>query len=62
MPSHDSPGVDEIPGLEMSRFDLSNYYPKDKIIALSQTLKKERLKWLSQFEGLDPAIIRALKP
>ncbi|MCX6001267.1 MAG: phosphoenolpyruvate carboxykinase (ATP), partial [Chloroflexi bacterium] len=52
----------EIPGLDMGRFDLNNYYPKEKVTALSKTLKRERLAWLSQFEGLDPAIIGALKP
>jgi phosphoenolpyruvate carboxykinase (ATP) len=51
----------EIPGLDMGRFDLNNYYPKEKVAALSKTLKRERLAWLSQFEGLDPAITNALK-
>ena len=52
----------EIPGIDMSRFDLNNYYPAEKVAALSKTLKKERLAWLSQFEGLDPAITGALRP
>jgi len=46
----------------MNRFDLNNYYPSEKVEALNQVLKNERIAWLSQFEGLDPAIIRALKP
>jgi len=52
----------EMPGLDMNRFDLNNYYPREKIEALNQALKNERIAWLSQFEGLAPAIIRALKP
>jgi hypothetical protein len=35
---------------------------EDSIQALRQALKHERLAWLSQFEGLDPDIVSALKP
>jgi len=52
----------EIQGLDMSRFDLNNYYSEERIQALRQALKKERLSWLSQFEGLGRDIICALKP
>jgi phosphoenolpyruvate carboxykinase (ATP) len=52
----------DIPGLDMSRFDLNNYYPREKINVLSQALKKERLAWLSRFENIDPGIIKALRP
>jgi phosphoenolpyruvate carboxykinase (ATP) len=52
----------DIPGLDMNRFDLNNYYPSEKIAALNLTLKKDRLAWLSRFEGIDPGIINALKP
>jgi phosphoenolpyruvate carboxykinase (ATP) len=52
----------EIPGIDMGRFDLNNFYPQEQVLALNQALKRERLKWLSQFEGLDPAVIRALNP
>jgi hypothetical protein len=41
---------------------LNKYYSEDRIQALRQALKKERLTWLSQFEGLDRDIIGALKP
>jgi hypothetical protein len=30
-----------IPGLDISRFDLNNYYPQEKIISLSNSLKKK---------------------
>jgi phosphoenolpyruvate carboxykinase (ATP) len=52
----------EIPGLDLTRFDLGNFYSNDDVLERSQTLKEERLKWLSQFEGLEPDIINALKP
>ena len=40
--------------LDMSRFDLNKYYSEDRIQALRQALKHERIAWLSQFEGLEP--------
>jgi len=52
----------EVPGLDMGRFDLNNYYSGERIQALRQALKNDRLDWLSQFEGLDRDIISALKP
>jgi phosphoenolpyruvate carboxykinase (ATP) len=52
----------EIPGLDMARFDLGNYYTDSQIRARCRTLKKERVTWLAQFEGLNPDIINALKP
>jgi phosphoenolpyruvate carboxykinase (ATP) len=51
----------EIPGLDLNRFDLNNYYSEDGIRARSEDLKRQRLGWLSQFSGLDPDIINALK-
>ncbi|MCX6004451.1 MAG: phosphoenolpyruvate carboxykinase [Chloroflexi bacterium] len=52
----------EIPGLDLTRFDLNNYYSEDKILALSRKLKRDRLEWLAKFSGLDPGIISALNP
>ncbi len=52
----------QIPGLELSQFDLSNYYPEEQIQQLSEDLKSERLEWLSQFRGLDRDIINAVVP
>jgi phosphoenolpyruvate carboxykinase (ATP) len=52
----------EIPELDLNRFDLSNYYSEDKIRVLHRDLKRERLAWLSQFSGLSPDIINALRP
>ncbi len=52
----------EIPGVDLNRFDLSNHYPEKQIEDISEDLKQERLKWLSQFKGLNRDIINALSP
>lgn len=52
----------EIPGVDLSRFDLSRYYPEEQIQELSENLKRERLEWLPDFPGLDPNITNAIKP
>ncbi len=52
----------EVPGVDLNRFDLSNYYTEEQIKQLSVDLRRERLGWLSQFSGLDRDIISALKP
>jgi len=52
----------KIPGLELSQFDLSNYYPEEQIQEISEDLKQERLGWLSQFHSLNQDIINAIMP
>lgn len=52
----------KIPGVELSRFDLANFYSKEQIRQLSEDLKRERLEWLARFPALDKDIISALKP
>ena len=52
----------EIPGVELARFDLKNYYSDDQVEQLSDQLKRERLSWLSQFPGLNQDIMVAIKP
>jgi len=52
----------QIPGLELSHFDLSNFYPEEQIQELQEDLKQERLEWLSRFPGLNRDIVTALKP
>ncbi len=52
----------QIPGVDLHRFDLSNYYPAEQIQELSEDLKQERLEWLSQFRGLNQDIINAIAP
>ena len=52
----------KIPGVELSRFDLGNFYSKAQIRELSENLKRERLEWLAQFLGLNTDITGAIKP
>jgi len=52
----------KIPGLELSHFDLSNYYPEEQIQKLSEDLKQERLDWLSKFHSLNQDIINTIMP
>ena len=48
---------EEVPGMDISRFDLANFYDQSQIRALSSELKEDRKQWLSKFEGLDKAIL-----
>jgi len=52
----------EIPGVDLSRFDLGTYYSEEELKSLSEDLKVERLEWLSRFPGLERDIIRVLMP
>jgi phosphoenolpyruvate carboxykinase (ATP) len=52
----------QIPGIDMDRFDLSQYYTEEQIQEMSRALKQERLEWLSQFQGLDKDIISTIAP
>jgi phosphoenolpyruvate carboxykinase (ATP) len=51
---------EEIPGLDLSRFDLTKLYSDEEIKGLSERLKKERLGWLEEFTFLKPEVINAL--
>ena len=51
----------QIPEVDLSRFDLSNYYSEEQIQRLSADLKRERLEWLSKFQGLNINIINSLQ-
>ena len=51
-----------IPDIDLSRFDLNQFYTEEQIKELSGKLKRERLEWLSQFKGLDKDILNALMP
>jgi len=52
----------EIPGIDLDRFDLKNFYSEERTKELSENLKKSRLEWLSQFSELDSEIVNALRP
>jgi len=49
----------EVPGMDISRYDLDRFYSKELANALVKELVEERTQWLSSFKGLNPAIIQA---
>ncbi|MFC1907045.1 phosphoenolpyruvate carboxykinase [Chloroflexota bacterium] len=51
-----------IPGIDLSRFDLNNYYTEEQIAELSEALKQERMEWFSQFKHLHHDIVNTLSP
>ncbi len=50
-----------IPGVDLDRFNIRNYYTEEQIEAIRNNLRKERIAWLEQFPDLDPAILNAVK-
>jgi len=52
----------DVPGVDLTRFDLSHYYSEEQVREMSQRLKQERLEWLSRFHGLASDVINALRP
>ncbi|MEE9237515.1 MAG: phosphoenolpyruvate carboxykinase domain-containing protein [Thermoplasmata archaeon] len=50
---------EEVEGVDLSKFDLSNFYPEEKIRAMVEALRRERLEYLKSFEGLQPEIVEA---
>ena len=50
-----------IPGLDLGRYDLNRYYRPDELAALLESLRAERIAWLSNFKDLDPVIAGAVK-
>jgi len=51
----------KVNGVQMKKFDLSNFYSQDQIDAYVKKLKEERIEWLKRFESLSPAIINAFE-
>jgi len=51
----------QIPGVDLDRFNLRNFYSDEQIEQLSHELKKERLAWLSQFPNLNQDILTAIE-
>jgi len=47
--------------VQMTKFDLSQFYSREQVNAYVNKLKEERLKWLKRFEGLNPTILDAAK-
>ena len=48
-------------GLQLMKFDLSNFYAKGVVRDFVLKLQKERVEWLKGFEGLDKAIVDTVK-
>jgi len=49
----------KVEGIDISKFDLLNFYSKEQIEAYIDQLKKERREYIEKFKGLHPAIIKA---
>jgi phosphoenolpyruvate carboxykinase (ATP) len=52
----------EIPGIDLSRFNLDHYYSEEQVQEMSEDLKQERLEWLAQFKRLDKEIFNTITP
>ncbi|MGQ9551897.1 MAG: phosphoenolpyruvate carboxykinase [Candidatus Bathycorpusculaceae bacterium] len=61
-PHFDTMVPSKVNGVQMAKFELSNYYSQEQIKAYVERLKKERVDWLRRFEDLNPAIVNAIKP
>jgi phosphoenolpyruvate carboxykinase (ATP) len=48
-------------GLDLTKFDLSNFYTKEVAKDFVFKLQKERAEWLQRFEGLNRAIVDTVK-
>lgn len=49
-----------VEGMDISRIDPRRYYSRIDFVELTNKLKKERLDWLSKFDGLNPEIVKSL--
>jgi phosphoenolpyruvate carboxykinase (ATP) len=50
----------KVPGVDMKKFDFRRYYSTDQIVYYVQSLKKERIDYLSRFPRLHQNIIAAV--
>jgi phosphoenolpyruvate carboxykinase (ATP) len=51
----------KVNGIQMTRFDPSEYYSKEEIKSHVTKLKQERLEWLKRFDSLNPSIPDAIE-
>ena len=49
-----------VDGVDFNRFTLAHFYSREQIEALAQQLFRERVEFLQQFHGLNPAIVAAI--
>ncbi len=50
----------QVPGMDISRYDLNRFYTEDQAERYVRELVEERVRWLSSFKGLNPAIVQAV--
>jgi len=50
----------KVNGVQMTKFDLSNFYSQEQINVYVNKLKEERVEWFKRFENLNPAILNGL--
>jgi phosphoenolpyruvate carboxykinase (ATP) len=51
----------KVNGIQMTRFDPSEYYSEEEIKSHVTKLKQERLEWLKRFDSLNPTILDAIE-
>ncbi len=49
-----------VPGIDISKYDLTRFYTKEQAEQYAKELIEERIRWLSSFKGLNPAIVQAV--
>lgn len=52
----------DVPGIDLERYNPSRHYTEDEYRTISRRLRSERQAWLAQFPGLDPAIVEVIRP
>lgn len=50
-----------VPSVDLKRFNLTRYYSPEQISYYAQSLRKERVEYLSKFTNLNPAIAATVK-
>jgi len=53
---------ENVPGVDLARYDPRRHYSEAEYRALVDKLRGERRAWLAKFPGLDPEIPRAVEP
>jgi len=52
--------LDEVPGVDASKFHPEDFYSKEQYSKLTKALKKERATWLAKFPKLNPKIKQSI--
>jgi len=51
----------KVDGVDMSKFNLTNFYTREQIEGYVKTLKVERQQYMKQFKALNPVILKAIE-